>query len=778
MTVDASPSAAAGRMVTLDLRLVLPAPGLWLGAYVGTSGRVALSTMLVVAGVLGLVVACRLRAWAAAAVALCLVGGVAVAAVHVVALRTGPVDDLAGERATAAGRATVTADPRHVVTGARGVRRTAPLVVVTARVSVVTARGRTYAVRSPVLVLARDPRWAHLLPGQELVWSGRLGPGRRGQPVSAVLVARGPPRLVGRPPAVQRAAGSLRAGLRQASAGLPREERGLLPALVLGDTSQVGAGLTRDFRVAGLTHLTAVSGANLAIVTGFVLLAGRFLGLRGRSLPASAALAMAGFVVLARPQPSVLRAAVMGAVALAAMAGGRRRRSLAALGAAATVLLLVDPWLARSYGFVLSVLATGGLVLLAPRWTGSWHRRGVPLAVAQAVAVPLAAQLVCAPVVALLSGQVSLVAVPANLLVAPAIAPATVLGVLATLASAGPGPFAVWLAQVAGWCVWWVVAVAEAAADLPYAALDWPGSLSGAGALAGICALAVLAARLAVRGSGTALAVLAVTAVAVAVPLTRPGWPPEGWVLAACDVGQGDALVLAAGAGAAVVVDAGPDPEAVDRCLRRLGVDRVLAVLLTHLHADHVEGLPGVLRGRDVGEVVIGRYEEPSDELARVARWAAAAEVPVMRALVGDDARAGPVRWQVLWPDRVIQAGSLPNNSSVVLRVQVARISLLLTGDIEREAQAALLARGSVDQVDVLKVAHHGSANQAPDLVAVVRPRIALVSVGAGNDYGHPARSTLSALDRAGAAVGRTDHDGTLVVVARGREVRLVTSRR
>ena len=234
-----------------------------------------------------------------------------------------------------------------------------------------------------------------------------------------MVTVRGPPTLIGGPPLVQQAAGDLRAGLRRAARVLPRAERGLLPGLVLGDTSRMPAGLVDDFRTAGLTHLTAVSGANLAIVVTFVLVVGRWAGLRGRWLPVTAALAMAWFVVLARPQPSVLRAAVMGAIALLALGTGRRRRSLAALAAAVLGLLLIDPWLARSFGFALSVLATAGLVLLAPGWARAWTARGLPRPVAEALAVPVAAQLVCAPVIVLLSGQVSLVAVAANLLAAP-----------------------------------------------------------------------------------------------------------------------------------------------------------------------------------------------------------------------------------------------------------------------------------------------------------------------------------------------------------------------
>ncbi|HEX7188001.1 MAG TPA: ComEC/Rec2 family competence protein [Actinomycetes bacterium] len=766
------------------MRLALPALAAWVGAFVSTGGTWWLTGLLAVAGAGSLAVAVvgrRSSAWGsgpeltAAAAVVCLCGALAVGALDRAALGIGPVARLAEDGATMTGHGTVTADPVPVAARVAGPRRSGDLVVVPVRLDRVVARGRATRVRAPVVVLARGAAWTGLLPGQRIGLVGRLGPPRPTQPAAAALFVRGPPERVGRPPVLQEAAGGLRAGLRRASDGLPAAERGLLPGLVVGDTSRVPTELSEDFRTAGLTHLVAVSGANLAIVTGFVLVVGRVGGMRGRWLPATAAVAMAAFVVLARPQPSVLRAAAMGAVALAALASGRPRRSLAALSATVVVLLLVDPWLARSYGFALSVLATGGLVLLAPGWARHWHRMGLPARLAQALAVPVAAQVACAPVVAMLSEQVSLVAVPANLLVAPAVAPATILGVLATVVSAVHEPSAAGLAWTGGRFVWWVVLVARWAASVPNAEVGWPGTPSGALLLGALTAAAALVARRVARRRVPAAAAALVVVVALVVPASAPGWPPRDWLLAVCDVGQGDALVLSVGPGRAVVVDAGPDRVAADRCLRRLGVREVPVVVLSHLHADHVEGLPGVLRGRSVDEVQVGLYDQPAPELTRVLRWSAAAEVPVTRARLGDRVRIGRLRWEVVWPARVIDAGSVPNNASTVLLVRTRGVTLLLTGDVEPEAQRALLARRRLGVVDVLKVAHHGSAHQAPALLGGVRPRVAVVSVGDDNDYGHPAARTLAELRRAGAVVGRTDRDGTLVVAGTRRALRLVT---
>jgi competence protein ComEC len=259
------------------------------------------------------------------------------------------------------------------------------------------------------------------------------------------------------------------------------------------------------------------------------------------------------------------------------------------------------------------------------------------------------------------------------------------------------------------------------------------------------------------------------------------GWPPTGWRLVMCSVGQGDLLVLPAPTDpaqatpdatpdTAVVVDSGPDPAAADRCLRDLGITKVPLVILTHFHADHSEGLPGVLRHRSVGAIETTTVDDPPGEEAKVRGWAAAARVPLVRVAPGEHRTAGvELSWDVLWP-----AGPLgpqtpgPNNASVSLLATVGGLRLALLGDLEPPAQAELLARARLGPVDVLKVAHHGSANQDWALAEALRPRLALISVGAGNPYGHPSLRTVDRLRALGATVLRTDRAGDLAVLGTG----------
>ncbi|HJQ04679.1 MAG TPA: ComEC/Rec2 family competence protein, partial [Nocardioides sp.] len=509
-------------------------------------------------------------------------------------------------------------------------------------------------------------------------------------------------------------------------------------------------------------------------------------GVRGRWLHLLGVLGIVGFVLLARTEPSVLRAAAMGTVGLFALGSDSRRRGLRALGVAVVALMLLQPSLAVSAGFALSVLATAGIVLLGPpflRALGRW----LPAVLAEAIAVPLAAQLACTPVIAALSGQVSLVAVAANLLAAPVVGPATVLGLVGGLVDL------VWpwagrlLALPAAWCAGWLLAVARHGAALPGAAIGWSATALSLAVLTVLCLVAAVGLPALLRRRRWALTAFVLGfAFLVGFPgriWSLPGsWPPKDWIMAACDVGQGDGLAVAVGPHAAIVVDTGPDPTVEDRCLDRLGVRQVPLLVLTHFHADHVDGLSGALSGRHVGEIETTEVLDPPAGAREVQETAARAGVPVRLAPYGLTRRYGDVTVQVLYPDLTHTEpgagdGSSANNSSVVLLVESHGLRLLLTGDVEPPGQAELAQAYPGLHVDVLKVPHHGSRYQEPDWLTSLHARVAVISVGADNDYGHPAQSTIDTLQRSGVEVSRTDQDGGVAVVARDGAPALVTEK-
>jgi competence protein ComEC len=758
-------SGPPARWSWVDLRLVPVAAAVWLTTVLApVTSSAVLGGLALAACVLAACVG--RRRGPAAAVLLTVLAGVAVAsatgAVRAAARDGSPLHSVAEAERTASVVLELDGDP-HVLRGAGP-----PRVIADATVSLLVDGDTRHRLRADVLLFGAAGEWSHVHPGQPVRVRAAVSLPRRGDDVVAVLSARGPPTAVGGPDAVQRAAGALREGLStSAQRVLEPSAAGLLPGLVVGDTRAMDPVLEEDFRRAGLAHLTAVSGANVAIV-----LAGALWPLRRRAIDRRvqaivAGPALVGFVFLAGSGASVVRAAAMGAVTLVALASGRPRAALPALGAAVCVLLLVDPGLARDPGFALSVAATAGIVLLAPGWSRRLRQCGCWAPLADALAVSAAAGAVTAPIVAGLSGSVSLVSLPANLLAAPAVPVATVLGLAATLVGALLPPAGDALVWGAGWPTRWLVLVAERAADVPDGAAGWPAGATGA---------VLLTVLLLVTGGALwrfrRLRPLALAAVLGLVVLGWPlrqavrGWPPPDTVAVTCDVGQGDAFVLPTGPGAGILVDAGPDVGAVDRCLDRLGIDALPLVLMSHLDADHAAGLAGALAGRDVGVVATGTLS-PADD--RVEAFEALVERSGGERAVlvpGDRRTVGGAEVEVLAPvPERATASAEPNDLSMVVRITVQGLRILFTGDLGAQAEARIVADGTDLRADVLKVPHHGSGDADPDFLAATGARVALISVGADNTYGHPTGRLVTWLAQAGMRVHRTDREGDLAVV-------------
>ncbi|MDT0201065.1 ComEC/Rec2 family competence protein [Nocardioides sp. AE5] len=747
----------------------MPAAGLaaWAGGIGGLTAPALAPLVLAFVALLGLFMARgqgrsgvrrAIVVWAVIALA---VG--ASAAFRNASVRDSTVAELASLRSMVEVRVTITSDPRQ----ARS--RFATSVVMRAVVTEVRGDGEAHPVHTPVLVIA-DSTWHATELGSDLLVWARLGPAE-GHDVAAVLTPRGPPTVIAPPSFLWRGSAVLRASIRDGVAGQPMPQRALVPALVDGDDTAMPEEVQEQFRTTGLTHLLAVSGTNLTLVVGCLLVLGRWCGVRGRWQYLLGALGIVGFILLARTEPSVVRAAAMGTVALIGMGANGTDRGVRALGVAVVALMVWDPWWAITVGFALSVLATAGILLLAPAWAeamSGW----LPLPVAQAIAIPAAAQLACTPVVAAISGQVSLVAVIANLAAAPLVAPATIGGLLGGVLGLLWAPLGSACGWVACWAAKGIIAIAETCSGLTLPAIDWGTSLWPLALLTVLCAvLAVTAGPLLARpATGVGCCVLMV--VVVLVPMPTPGWPPGGWVIAVCDVGQGDAVVLNAGNGNGVLIDAGPDPAAVDRCLARLDVEALPVIVLSHFHADHVDGLAGAIDGRLVGDVLISALRDPPAQATTVAEVLTragngGARVPSY----GEAIEVGQVRMQVVGPVPGLVFTGNANNSSLVVLAEVRGVSVLLTGDEEPQAQAARARAHPGMVVDVLKVPHHGSRNQDLDHLLSLQPRVAIASVGADNDYGHPSPQTMDPLAEAGAATYRTDRDGDVVVVRSGEGI-------
>jgi competence protein ComEC len=547
--------------------------------------------------------------------------------------------------------------------------------------------------------------------------------------------------------------------------GLSGERRGVVAGIVLGEDEGLSRELRDRFRASGLYHLLAVSGQNVAFLAFGVLLLARLVGVGRRPAEAAVLAVIAAYVLAVGWQPSVVRAGVAGWLASLAWLAARPRDRWYFLLLGAVVLLAWNPYALREPGFQLSFAAVCAIFLAA----GRLERRlaGYPLhrTLREVVAVSLACGLATAPIVWLQFGAVPLYTVPANALAFPVVSPLLGLGLASALVSPVLPGAAHAIAWLNGWLAAYLAGCARVVGGLPHAQIT---SWTGLAILAGVPALTLLLARS--RGRERR-AVLALGAIAVTAGVgwrlaPRPAPPPlHGVRVTFLDVGQGDSALVQT-ASAAILVDEGPPEAHVAGQLRRLGVRRLSLVVLTHPQRDHVGGAAEVLRDLDVEAVLDPRLQAASSDEDAAMRQARGRHVPVVVARAGNAYRLGRLRVEVLWPDAPGAPGEDPNQHAVVLLVSYGELDVLLTAD----AEADVTTRLRLPAVEVLKVAHHGSADPLlADLLARIRPRVAVISVGRGNDYGHPTPSTLATLEhQSGLDVYRTDRDGAVTVDSDG----------
>lgn len=644
----------------------------------------------------------------------------------------------------------------------------------------------------------------HWVPGLLLEVTGRLTANDPQDPQAyGVRVTTATPLPRGSPfESVAGVAASLRISLVAASAIVPGAE--LVPGFAVGDTSLVSDELEEAMLESSLTHLVAVSGSNTGLVVAAVAWLASQLGAGLRLRACVAALGLAAFVLVVGPDASVQRATVMAAVMLVSGFGGKRGMALPALGLAVVVLLALNPWQALQPGFALSVAATGGILVMATPVT-DWlcQRARLPRSLSLALAVAISAQFACGPLLLLMQPGVSVGGVIANVLAAPAAPLGTGLGLLAAISV----PFSPYLAHllliVASVPAQWIMFLANSIAAVPFSRWNWPDGWGGALLLAAcqfafVLAWAIHRGKLGLWGVGNmpvrmpwgrkptapfalrsfvSMLIGASTATFIAIVLINPLLNrlaiPTDWVIVACDVGQGDALLVRDPRvpNEVMLVDTGDNPDALDECLSMFGVQEISVLVLSHDDRDHIGALSSVIQR--VRSAVIAPQPRASSEGTReVVAQLEAAGVEYLIAAAGDDessvSNTNTLAWRVVAPAAHVVPESR-NASSLIMIVEVHETSILLLGDTGEPEQAALLRSGVNLQADVMKVAHHGSNDQSSELPTKVGAEWALISVGEGNGYGHPSTDTIAELVNAGTRILRTDLHGSVALVSDGK---------
>ena len=610
------------------------------------------------------------------------------------------------------------------------------------------------SLRIPVRVLiAQD---LGLIPGERIELVARVIKSDE-RKVAALLIGRvGTLKSLNRPRALD-SLEIIRTALRERADAIGGDSGALIPGMVIGDVSLQSPEFTTRMLNAGLSHLTAVSGANFAIVSAFLFTLIGFLIPNRKVQVITTVLGLAVFVLLVRPTPSVLRAAVMALVFLVAKLSGRKSAATNSLAVAISALLLINPFQAFEAGFILSVLATSGLIFFAPLIA---RRIKGPRILGELVSIPMAATLFCSPYLMFLSGGMNLSAIPLNIAAAPAVPFVTVMAFIATILVLPLPILAEYLLFLANIGTSWIVFLAGWSKNAP--------TFVSSPIILILAIAALLCFRKISYRNKSRIAIPILLALSLITLSQRLSFPGTQWRVGQCDVGQGDALLFNLGKDNAVLFDAGPDPKALDRCLDSFKVKAIPLVVISHIHADHYLGLSDV-GGRYIGEVWSNQSAPSLGAFAQNVREVRAG----VRANVGD------ISIEILWPESGVEEfdsvegdGSAENNRSLVALVEFAGKRILVTGDIEPGAQQAILNR--IPNLDLLKVPHHGSRHQ--ELALFQSAEIFLISVGK-NSYGHPDEGLISHLASLG-RVFRTDKDGAISLSWQGRQKNEIVSAR
>lgn len=551
------------------------------------------------------------------------------------------------------------------------------------------------------------------------------------------------------------------------AAELPAGSRALTVGMVTGDTRGMPQALTNDMRRTSLTHLTAVSGSHFAVVA---MVLGALLRRTVRWRITRAVVLGASMIALAMivlPQPSVVRALTMAVAVALGLAWGRPARAITALAAGTIVLLLIQPGLGAALGFQLSAMAVLAIVLWAPllahrlgRWLLPW--------LAKAVSVPLAAWLAGWPLIVAVNPGIGPYAVPANVCAGLFAAPVTVLGLTAVVASYLWWPAGQALMDVAGWCgeavAWWARLFAHA----PGAWHAWPQGAGGVLLACGVSTLALLATVARMPSAARLGALVAIAAVFCSSPWWSVGVRAalHDWDIVVCDVGQGTMVMVNESDHAAAVIDTGPPGGAGRQCLERYGVTRIDLLVLTHPHADHDGAVGEFLDVVSIGQIWAppSAWEQGRDDAVRIAR---AASIPTVTPQQGQTWSGGQASVTALLVsgDTTATSDGQVNDTSLALWLSSSGTTALALGDLETAGQERLAdVLGGPVVADMVIVAHHGSRTQSARLASLITARVAAVSVGEGNPYGHPSPQTVELYSASALLVASTEDCGDIAV--------------
>lgn len=564
----------------------------------------------------------------------------------------------------------------------------------------------------------------------------------------------------------------IRSAFSNTNIGLSSDSSALVAGLSIGDDSALSSSTALAMQTVGLSHLTAVSGANCAIVIALAYLLLKKLALNRWMRAAAASAVLVAYVMLVGPEPSVLRSSFMATVVLVVVAAGRASAAASALALAVLLLLIISPQLATNAGFALSVFATLGILVLAPRIHQLLSER-IPSWLSLPVAVSLSAQVACWPILLQIQDGVSTYSLMANLVAEPFVAPVTILGLIACLVAVPLPALASLIAWVASFFAWPIAWIANALNELPVNTLSWPKGLLGTGLAVGVV-LAIVAALLAENhrkrliSAGTLLIVAAVFIGTNTSSVIRSGtWMKSDWDIVNCDVGQGDAMLIRSG-GAVALIDVGKHDRAIDDCLTALKIEIIDLLVLTHYDIDHVGGLAGAIGGRQVGVALLTEFEDIRPAKSASIDLLKGHGIATTTAHTGLTGQLGAVSWRVLTPNAGAREAEDSNDASTTMLFEGSEFRLLATADLGERGQMRL-SRVLGDWVGdqrplILKVSHHGSADQYPELIEYLKPTLSVISVGASNSYGHPTDRTIRLLQRVGSAILRTDELGSIAI--------------